>query len=129
MSTTQKLLHFMRPEPRRLKGIQTEILNPVPCIMCRDGLSLSVQAGWGAYCQPRDSVGDWHAVEAGFPSQVIEDLLPYAEEPDKPTETVYGYVPISFVADIIEQHGGSEQIDAEWEDRAATQSDTPAKLG
>lgn len=44
--------------------------------------------------------------EVGFPNQREELLMPYAEDPKTPTETVYGYVPVTLVEQIIEKHGG-----------------------
>lgn len=32
--------------------------------------------------------------------------MPYAEDPEALTETVYGYVPVTLVEQIIEKHGG-----------------------
>lgn len=75
-------------------------------LKCADGLELSVQASRGHYCIPRDSVGPWHDVEVGFPTMAIAELLPYAEDPEKPTETVYGYVPLTLVVEVIDRHGG-----------------------
>jgi hypothetical protein len=79
-------------------------------IQCRDGFSLSVQASHGAYCSPRTNIGPWHSVEVGFPSETPSGILTYAEEPERPTETVYGYVPIEMVEQLIQSHGGSESI-------------------
>lgn len=73
-------------------------------ITCQDGFSLSVQATHGAYCSPRKNLGPWYEVEVGFPSAEPELILSYAEQPEKPTDTVYGYVP-------IELHGGMKQED------------------
>lgn len=78
----------------------------MPRIQCADGLSLSVQAGSTAYCAPRNGTGPWTQVEVGFPSERIEELMEYAEDPNEPTETVYGWVPIEIVEAVIEQHGG-----------------------
>jgi hypothetical protein len=75
-------------------------------ITCADGFSLSVQATHGAYCSPRRNVGPWLSVEVGFPSAEPELIMEYAEEPERPTETVYGYVPIGLVEELIEPHGG-----------------------
>ena len=77
-----------------------------PLIHCNDGLTLSIQTSSGHYCTPRDNSGPWHEVEVGFPSEAIPELMPYAEDPNQPTETVYGYVPFSLVMTIIENHGG-----------------------
>lgn len=75
-------------------------------IRCADGLELSVQASAAHYCTPRDSTGPWTAVEIGFPTQRVEELLEYAENSDAPTDTVYGYVPVEVVEAVINSRGG-----------------------
>ena len=35
-----------------------------------------------------------------------ELLMPYAEEPGKPTKTIYAFVPVSVVEKVIAKHGG-----------------------
>lgn len=77
-------------------------------ITCKDGFSLSVQATHGTYCHPRRNIGPWYEVEVGFPSAEPELIMSYAEQRDRPTETVYGYVPIELVQQLIELHGGVE---------------------
>ena len=68
---------------------------------------MSVQASKTSYCSPRIANADrYSAVEVGFPSQEEPLLIEYAEEPDHPTETVYGYVPVQVVTDVIAKHGG-----------------------
>ena len=48
---------------------------------------------------------DYESVELGFPSIEDELINEYAE--DEPyTETVYGYVPIEIVEELINKHGG-----------------------
>ena len=56
-------------------------------IECKDGFSMSVQAGTSVYSDPRDDVGPYHSVECGFPS-------------------VYGWVPVGVVTNVIAKHGG-----------------------
>jgi hypothetical protein len=75
-------------------------------IECADGFSLSVQASHGAYCSPRTNLGPWYQVEVGYPSDVPTEIMHYCENPETPTETVYGYVPIELVETLIEAHGG-----------------------
>jgi len=76
-------------------------------VVCEDGFSMSVQAHDGAYCSPRiDNAERYTEVEVGFPSQSESLLLRFAEEPDRPTETVYGYVPVTTVALVLAKHGG-----------------------
>ena len=48
---------------------------------------------------------DYESVELGYPSIEDELINEYAE--DEPyTETVYGYVPIEIVEELINKHGG-----------------------
>jgi hypothetical protein len=77
-----------------------------PRITCVDGFSLSVQAGEFNYCTPRINSDNYLSVEVGFPSEKDDDLMEYAENPETPTETVYGYVPVDVVERVIEKHGG-----------------------
>lgn len=79
----------------------------VPRITCADGFSMSVQANCGSYCSPRNGGrGPWERVEVGFPSSKEELLMPYVDNADSPTQTVYGYVPIGVVDQVIANHGG-----------------------
>jgi len=45
-------------------------------------------------------------VEIGFPSERVEKFMKWAEKADTPTETVYGWVPLEVVAEVVEDHGG-----------------------
>lgn len=84
-----------------------------PRIYCMDGFTLSVQAGETLYCSPRDNYGPWYSVEVGFPSERVEEFIPYIDggEDADPTGSVYGYVPIDIVEKVIADHGG---INLEW---------------
>jgi hypothetical protein len=80
-------------------------------LLLADGTKLSIQAGRSHYCDPRtDSTNGTYAnyseFEIGFPSRVIELLLPYAEDVDNPTDTVYAYVPKELIETIIKEAGG-----------------------
>jgi len=48
----------------------------------------------------------YEEVEVGFPSEREELIMQYAEEPDVPTQTVYGYVPVQVVTNVLAKHGG-----------------------
>ena len=75
--------------------------------VCADGFSMSVQARDGAYCHPRvDGASRYESVEIGFPSAAEPILMDWAENPEEPTETVYGWVPGAVVRQVIEAHGG-----------------------
>jgi hypothetical protein len=75
-------------------------------IECKDGFSMSVQAGTSVYSDPRDDVGPYHSVECGFPSEYEELIIAYAEARHEPTKTVYGWVPVGVVTNVIAKHGG-----------------------
>ena len=77
-------------------------------VVCKDGFSMSVQASINHYCSPKlnGKNNTYSSVEIGFPSEIEELLIEYAENPDKPTKTVYAYVPAKLILDVIEKHGG-----------------------
>lgn len=77
-----------------------------PILKLNSGLSLSVQASKYHYCSPRNDKGPYHSVEIGFPSKKVDKLLIYAEDIDNPTKTVYGYVPVYLLIEIINDNGG-----------------------
>ena len=77
-----------------------------PRLYCNDGYSISVQASAFHYCSPRlNGLQDYKSVELGYPSAEDELINEYAEGMDY-TDTVYGYVPIEVVENLIEKHGG-----------------------
>ena len=74
-----------------------------------DGTTLSIQANKCAYCSPRrdlDSATGYYEFEIGFPSREIPEIMGYAETPESPTDTVYGYVPYEVIQDFIDKYGG-----------------------
>ena len=76
-------------------------------VVCADGFTMSVQAHAGAYCIPRMTGAPiYREVEVGFPSEREELLMEWAEEAHKPTDTVYGFVPVRVVTNVIAKHGG-----------------------
>jgi len=79
----------------------------LPPIKCADGFHFSVQASEFHYCNPRfDGMHEYETVEVGFPSERVELLMPWCEDPSCPTETVYGRVPVEVVNAIVAEHGG-----------------------
>tara|TARA_Y100000593_G_scaffold77518_1_gene143548 strand:- start:459 stop:773 length:315 start_codon:yes stop_codon:yes gene_type:complete len=76
-------------------------------VICRDGFRVSIQASRGNYCSPRiDDASLWSSVELGYPSEADYLIIEYAEDKDKPTETVYGWVPVDTVYLLLTKHGG-----------------------
>ena len=79
---------------------------PAPEIVCADGFTMSVQASSIHYCEPRDNDGPYTQFEVGYPSEYEDKLMPYAEDAERPADTVYGYVPYEVVMEVIQKHGG-----------------------
>lgn len=74
-------------------------------IECKDGFTISVQASEYNYCNPRCTDSNYYyEVECGFPSSEPEFIMDYAEDPDTPTKTVYAYVPVELVEQLIDLH-------------------------
>ena len=74
-------------------------------VYCMDGFHMSVidkEEMPLAYC-------DDTSVEIGFPSCEEPLIMPWAESPETPTDTVYGYVPVDVVTNVIVKHGGIVQ--------------------
>lgn len=76
-------------------------------VVCADGASVSIQAGGGVYCTPRDNHGPYTHIEAGFPSvEPPASWCVYAEDASDLCGTVYGYMPYGCVDEFINIHGG-----------------------
>ena len=76
-------------------------------VTCADGFTMSVQANANAYSIPKMTGAPIYTqVEVGFPSAKEELLMEWCEEPEDPTGTVYGYVPVQVVTNVIAKHGG-----------------------
>lgn len=109
MNKSLEILRNGRPDSDYLVGAGYRIANHLPRIVCSDGFSLSVQAGALLYSTPREDAGPWSHVEVGYPSERPEPWAEwerYVETPDRPTDTVYGYVPLVLVEALIASHGG-----------------------
>ena len=78
-----------------------------PRIICNDGFSMSVQAGYGIYSTPRaNGLLPYSEVEIGYPSDDEELLFGLEEGRGNYTDTVYPYVRIKLVDEIIKKHNG-----------------------
>lgn len=107
MEISEKLNLMIDPTKRKNRNF-SEILDNVPKVICADGFEMSVQASEGHYCSPRDNIGPYTSVEIGYPSERVEEFMHYidGDENADPTQTVYGWVPLETVVQIIESHGG-----------------------
>ncbi len=103
-----ELQRRLESRPRRLLSDCSR--SHLPRVFCADGFNVSVQANRYNYCAPRDDEGPWWAVELGFPSAPMPQLAEYcdSDETNAPTatETVWAYVPLSKVAEVLASHGG-----------------------
>jgi hypothetical protein len=71
-----------------------------------DGTKLSVQAGSANYSRPRGKSNNYSHFEVGFPSREISELMPYIEiKGDDPTNSVYPYVPVDVLDEIMSKYG------------------------
>jgi len=78
-----------------------------PSIICVDGEYVSVQASKNHYCSPRENLKTGYiSVELGYPSFEDERLIKYAEQPECPLKTVYGWTPVELIDTILSEHGG-----------------------
>jgi hypothetical protein len=76
-------------------------------VICKSGFSMSVQAHVGAYCSPRsNNAKSYTHVEVGFPSTAEPMLMDWCDDPTDPMGTVYGYVPVQVITNVIAKHGG-----------------------
>jgi len=76
-------------------------------VVCADGFRMSVQGNEGAYCEPRlNNQKKYNLVEVGYPSQEESLIMPWCENPRQPTDSIYGYVPVDVVTNVIVKHGG-----------------------
>ncbi|MCP3683707.1 MAG: hypothetical protein GY861_13565 [bacterium] len=84
-------------------------------LVMEDGTVMSIQASATHYCSPRETTPvanyNWYEeFEIGFPSKKFTELLPYAEDPESPTDTVYGWVPKEIIRKVIESCGGVKGV-------------------
>ena len=96
---------FQRIE-ERFEARKKRKMNMYKRIECKDGFSMSVQAGSTHYSEPRNNKGPYTHVECGFPSEYEELIIAYAESRHEPTLSVYGWVPVGVVTTVIAKHGG-----------------------
>ena len=75
-------------------------------VRCEDGFEFSMQAGPSMYSHPQAIADHYDSVELGFPNEPEPLLTEFAEDPDNLSDTVYGWVPVTRVNEVIEKHGG-----------------------
>ena len=85
----------------------------IPQIVCEDGFAMSVQASVNHYTSPRRDFDDarmYDKMEVGFPNMEEELLKPYvdaySDEEIDYLNSVYGFVPVEIINEVIVKHGG-----------------------
>jgi len=84
----------------------------VPRIVCKDGVSLSVQASEFHYCSPRENDAEpYLSKEVGYikdaeGKQLIPPRSWKAYSDGEFPSSVYGYVPVALIEKFIKKHGG-----------------------
>ena len=78
-------------------------------IKCKDWFHMSVQASSWHYCEPRITHYSEHSftyrtMEVWYPSEKVEELMPYSANAEWVWEWVYWQVPIELLNEIIEKH-------------------------
>lgn len=92
-----------------------------PRVVCADGYTISIQRSYYHYCDlgmeytKMDTISypddiSKTSYELGYPSREDDLIMEYAETPDYPTGTVYGFVPYDVVVNLLEKHGGIVDI-------------------
>lgn len=81
-----------------------------PRLVCKDGWSLSVQAGDGLYCSPRmdNAPKGYSCVEVGYPERADGSAY-YPRQFGRWDGTVCGWVPVSTINRWIKYHGGVKE--------------------
>jgi hypothetical protein len=78
----------------------------VPWITFKDGFGVSIQAGELSYSEPRENnLKSYLSYELGYPKQLEQLIIAYAQDSKIPTKTVYKYVPTEIVDELIQKHG------------------------
>lgn len=79
---------------------------PIHRAVCNDGFYVSIQASAYHHCMPRNH-NEWpyESFELGYPSELDPLIEDYAEAPGT-ADTVFNYVPVDVVVELINKHGG-----------------------
>jgi len=96
-------LQYMLDPTFRVNDNFSDWLELVPCVVCKNGLTFSMQASSSHFCTPKSNDGPWTHVEIGYPSEHLYDLELYRGDNE---EGVFGRVPIELVTQIVYAAGG-----------------------
>ena len=77
-----------------------------PRVVCKDGFSVSVQADKHRCCEPKGNAENYSKVELLNPSAADSLIKDYALDIKNLTDTIYAYVPVAVVDQLLKKHGG-----------------------
>ena len=73
--------------------------------LCKDGFSISIQASkYHRSSKSGENRDLYDTVECRFPTEIPDNIMEYCEDPDEPLDTVYNYVPVKLVEELIDYH-------------------------
>ena len=108
LAENRDLLRCVKPIVWKNKDMMTS--TRLPQIVCLDGFKMSVQVGNSLYSDPKKVAKRYSKVEIGYPSDHEPLIEKWAENlfEDMPdfTDTVYPYVPVKVVDEVLKKHGG-----------------------
>jgi hypothetical protein len=106
--TSWEMQHCVNQYGRKYTGEGGTSATIFPAMKCVGGNEMSVQGHFGAYSMPREDFADHYvAVEIASAAEPLLDAFKgdtYGEGEE--AVTIYAYVPISIVEQVIEKHGG-----------------------
>ena len=88
-----------------------------PRIVCKDGFTISVQAGATMHSNPRkNGLEAYEEYELGWPSKRDKLIDKYSDgwfedDPNDWTRVTYAYVPKKIVNKLIQKHGGIVDVE------------------
>ena len=97
---------YLEITKEKYEDLDYSMLKRRPRIVCADGFDVSIQASQHHYCTPRVDDGPYSKVEIGYPSEEVPEWMEWAETPESPLDTVYGWVPVEIIDEVLRNHGG-----------------------
>lgn len=109
LAELQDIKQFIDNRINSTRMIAGDYNEPARRIRCKDGYSVSIQAGNGKYSTPAFfNINGYTEYELGFPSEHDGTLVEYMErnQSDRQVSSVFPYTPASVVTRLILRHGG-----------------------
>lgn len=109
MDIVNTYLHKFYPKEIHQDSLLTS-MHIYPKLICKDGFSLSIQAGYGMASSPKISFAESYTdVEVGACSLYEPLFEDYGSSEPFTSLPIYSYVPVKLVEQIILKHGGIKE--------------------